>query len=99
MTPGQQRWLEKLRDRGPQERPRYGAYPCVVCHRAGWADSRWEDAKSGEVLSCDAVAERGFQNVRIVSFITEAGLAALNGEFDRAAALAEQCMLPPDRKQ
>jgi hypothetical protein len=40
MTPAQAKWLQRLRDEGPQPRPRYGAAKCVRLFRKGlieWA--------------------------------------------------------------
>ena len=78
MTPGQRRWLEKLRDDGPQRRPRYGAVPCCECYRKGWSAGMWVDDNSGvEVVRADVVA-RNFDGVHNENFITDAGRETLS---------------------
>lgn len=76
MTPGQRKWLERLRC-GPQSRPRFGAYPMAQCVRNGWSRMQWVDKTSKAELGTDEVVERKFQNVEVIEYITEAGLSAL----------------------
>lgn len=45
MTPAVKAWLTKLRDEGPQPRPRFGASKCVKAFRAGWLT--WADGRDG----------------------------------------------------
>ncbi len=79
MTPGQRRWLGKLRDDGPQRRPRFGALPCDVCKRQGWSKGQWIDSATGGALTRDEAIKRGFEGAHVEELITDAGRAALAG--------------------
>lgn len=60
VTPGERRWLEQLRDHGPQVRPRYGSTPMAQCIRLGW--SEWvakQDPKAGERITDAGLAAIG----------------------------------------
>lgn len=78
MTPGQFRWLLKLRNEGPQKRPRYGAFPCAECVRKGWTEGWWIDRETGERLSAEDVVARKFKGIHIEEDITEHGRAVLD---------------------
>ena len=55
MTDKQAAWLRKLRDEGPQPRPRYGAANCVRLFRKGlltWAD----DLPDGDQITPAGIA-------------------------------------------
>lgn len=50
MTPAVRAWLIKLRDEGPQPRPRHGASKCETAFRAGWLT--WADnIKGGDQIT------------------------------------------------
>lgn len=77
MTPGKRRWLERLRDDGPQQRPRFGAFPMAECKRNGWTEGQWTDAASRRPLTIEEVIARKWVGVILLEHITEAGLSAL----------------------
>lgn len=84
MTPGQIRWLEKLRDTGRRRHPRYGALPCCVCYRNGWTEGLWIDSRSGAVISMETVIDRQFVGVHNEVQITGPGRMALAQSERRA---------------
>lgn len=79
MTPGEQRWLEKLLE-GPQVRPRYGALPVVQCIRNGWSEAFWRDAETGQDLTMKEAIERKMVGTILMDRITNKGRAALEDE-------------------
>lgn len=79
MTPGQRRWLERLKAEGTAVRPRYGSFPMAQCVRLGWTAGFWRDAATKEELTVAEVIERKWVGVELGERITEAGLAALDG--------------------
>lgn len=78
MTPGQRRWLERLRDDGPQRRPRYGARPCAECKRKGWTAAMWVDHRTGDALTHAQVVNRSSEGCHVREAITDAGREVLS---------------------
>jgi hypothetical protein len=79
MTPGERKWLERLRIEGIAIRPRFGAKPMVQCVRKGWSEMFWRDAGTKEELTTEQVVARKFQGVETAERLTDAGKAALEG--------------------
>lgn len=80
MTPGQRRWLEKLRREGPQRRSRHAGAPPVVCKRNGWTKGQWVDAETLIPLTVPQVIDRKFKGVFVIESITDAGRKMLTAD-------------------
>ncbi len=78
MTPGQRKWLERLRVEGIAIRPRFGAFPMAMCVRKGWSEMFWRDASTKEELTVEQVVAHEFQECEVAERITDAGKEALS---------------------